>query len=105
MIVKSSNLSGSSLIVIEETCTYTQDKQDEQKTHYKQDAKITAFLPCFSSKFEHFSAQSISSKSREGMKVVEQLCQKIQRDGVLSLFPAWNDVVAHSNSLAAAASR
>lgn len=47
MVVKSSNISGSSVLVIEETCTYKQDKVNVHATHYQQEAKITAFLPCF----------------------------------------------------------
>jgi len=88
MIVKSSNLSGSSVMTVEETCTYSQCPQQPQRaTHYKQEARITAFLPLVASRFESYSVQSLSSKSKEGMAVVERLCQKIQHsaDGALSL--------------------
>lgn len=88
MVVKSSNLSGASVMTVEETCTYTQCPQRPQHaTHYKQEARITAFLPLVASRFENYSLQSLSSKSAEGMAVVERLCQKIQNsaDGALSL--------------------
>lgn len=51
MLVKSSNLSGASLMVIEETCRYTASPAAPTKaTLYKQEAKITAFLPFLAGK-------------------------------------------------------
>jgi len=83
MVVKSRNLTGSSLIVIEETCTYT--AQNESATHYKQQAKITSFLPFISGKFEQFTVNNMNKKSAEGLKTIENLCERIQNEGVLSL--------------------
>lgn len=85
MVVKSSNLSGASLMVVEETCTYQQSAASPAATHYKQEARITAFLPFLAGKFESYSVANLQSKSREGMAVVEKLCQKIKANGVLSL--------------------
>lgn len=86
MVVKSSNLSGASLMVVEETCTYQQSATaPTTATHYKQEARITAFLPFLAGKFESYSVANLQSKSAEGMAVVEKLCQRIQKDGVLSL--------------------
>lgn len=86
MVVKSSNMSGSSIVVIEETCTYSQcPRAPLSATLYKQEAKVTAFLPFISSKFESYSLASIQSKSQESMAVVEKLCQRIQQHGALSL--------------------
>jgi hypothetical protein len=87
MVVKSSNLSGASVLTVEETCTYAQSAVEPRATHYRQEARVTAFLPLLASKFENYSVQSLSSKSKEGMAVVERLCQRIQNsaDGALSL--------------------
>jgi len=96
MVVKSSNLSGASLMVVEETCTYssvpapvaavsTPATPVPSHTHYRQEPKITAFLPFLSPKFEAYTLSNMTHKSREGMAVVERLCQRIQQDGVLSL--------------------
>lgn len=88
MVVKSSNLSGASLLVVEETCTYAAaSAAPHAQTTYKQEARITAFLPFVSSKFESYSVANLQSKSQEGIAVVEKLCQRIQQsaDGVLSL--------------------
>jgi hypothetical protein len=89
MVVKSSNLSGASLMVVEETCTYQATPSvgaAPPATHYKQEARITAFLPFLASRFESYSFSNLQSKSAEGVAVVEKLCQKIQQAGVLSLF-------------------
>jgi hypothetical protein len=88
MVVKSCNLSGAAVMTVEETCTYSQcSERPLAATHYKQEAKITAFLPFISGKFESYSFASLQSKSKEGMAVVESLCQRIQshKDGALSL--------------------
>jgi len=88
MVVKSCNLSGAAIMTVEETCTYSQcPERPTAATHYKQEAKITAFLPFISGKFESYSFASLQSKSKEGMAVVESLCQRIQahKDGALSL--------------------
>lgn len=85
MVVKSSNLSGASLLVVEETCTYAQSQANPAHTDYVQSARITAFLPFVSSKFESYSVASLHAKSQEGMAVVERLCERIQKEGVLSL--------------------
>lgn len=85
MVVKSANLSGASVMVVEETCTYQQCPKVPTSTHYRQEARITAFLPFLSGKFESYSFANLQSKSAEGMQVVEKLCQRIAADGVLSL--------------------
>jgi hypothetical protein len=105
MVVKSSNLSGASLMVVEETCTYSSvparvaatsaaaatvapspaPVTPASHTHYRQEARITAFLPFLSAKFEAYTLSNMTHKSREGMAVVERLCQRIQQEGVLSL--------------------
>jgi ActR/RegA family two-component response regulator len=107
MVVKSSNLSGSSLMVVEETCTYTQcPLAPAAATHYKQEARITAFLPFLAGRFESYSFASLQSKSKEGMAVVEKLCQRIQTHGALSLLgfgPTATAAAAVPATVAAAA--
>lgn len=93
MVVKSSNLSGASLLVVEETCTYQQcAASPATATSYKQEAKITAFLPFLAGKFESYSVANLQSKSAEGMAVVERLCQRIKNsaDGACSLLKFEN---------------
>jgi len=97
MVVKSQNLSGSSLMIVEETCTYRQCPENPTSaTHYKQEARITAFLPFLSGKFESYSVANIQSKSREGMQVVEKLCQRIQQgEDLLATAGRWASNVSN----------
>jgi len=106
MVVKSTNLSGASLMTVEETCTYQQAASSsaaQPATHYRQEARITAFLPFLAHKFESYSLSNLQSKSKEGVQVVEHLCQRIAtaKDGVLSLLPNLN--LHHSTAVVAAA--
>jgi len=86
MVVKSNNLSGSSLIVVEETCTYKADAAaPASSTHYKHEARFTAFLPFVAGKFESYSVANLQSKSKDGMAMIENLCQRIESQGVSAL--------------------
>jgi len=87
MVVKSSNLSGSSLVVADETCTYTQCPiAPTTATHYRQETRVTAVgLPFFASQFERYSVASLQSTSKQGVAVIETLCQRIQTHGAPSL--------------------
>ena len=82
MVVKSRNVTGASLMVMEETCVYRANAMDERLTDYRQSAVITAFLPMFASKFEAFTLNSMSKKSAEGLQTIENLCQRIAREGI-----------------------
>lgn len=79
MVVKSVNVSGSSLVSVEETCTYAPcPTAPTTSTLYTQEARITAFLPFGSGKLESFLAANMAKKSRASTDVVEQLCQRSQ---------------------------
>ena len=80
MIVRSRNLTGSSFMVMEETCTYTANPLNPLHTDYRQTAKISAFLPVFAGKFESFTLNSMSSKSKEGLETIERLCQRMREE-------------------------
>ena len=82
MVVKSRNVTGASLMVMEETCTYRANPLDARLTDYRQSAVITAFLPVFAGKFEAFTFNNMSKKSAEGLQTIETLCQRIAREGV-----------------------
>jgi len=96
MIIKSRNLTGSSLMVIEETCTYSQHPENESWTQYRQEATIKSFLPVLSKTCENYSLASVSRSSGLGLSTIETLCQQIQRRGVTSLLdqlPSLNSSV------------
>ena len=82
MVVKSRNVTGASLMVMEETCVYRANTVDDRLTDYRQSAVITAFLPMFAGKFEAFTLNSMSKKSAEGLQTIEKLCQRIAREGI-----------------------
>jgi len=94
MVVKSRNLTGSSLLQVEETCTYSGIPTAPNHTHYTQSAKITAFLPFVSNKFEQYSLSNLSNKSAQGLQTIENLCQHIQKHGVLSLFDTFSNTIS-----------
>jgi len=86
MVVRSRNLSGCGLLIVEETCTYRPDPASQSsRTLYSQEARIASCLPVFSSRLENFSANSIASKSGRGSEAMEILCERIKTDGVESL--------------------
>jgi len=92
MVVQSCNLSGSTFMTMEETCTYRQCPDNPTSaTQYEQTARITAFMPFVASRFENYSLSNLQRKSSEGMAVVEKLCQRIAANGVLSLLGSGGD--------------
>jgi len=103
MIVKSRNITGSSLVVVEETCHYSPHPDNEEWTSYRQEAKITAFMPLFWSRFENYSLANLHEKSALGLQAIEKLSQRIQAEGeeaVNSLID--NFVMFADNSVSAA---
>jgi len=86
MIVKSRNITGASMMVVEETCQYQQHADNPEWTSYNQSARIAAFLPFVSKKIENFSYNNMSLKAPLGLDVIEQLCQKFTLNGIDGLF-------------------
>ena len=85
MVVRSRNLTGSSIMVMEETCTYTPNAANPLHTDYRQTAKISAFLPMFSGNAESFTLHSMSKKSQEGLETIERICQRMREEGLDAL--------------------
>eukprot|EP00998_Keelungia_sp_KM082_P005665 NODE_1971_length_1170_cov_8.035475_g1954_i0.p2 GENE.NODE_1971_length_1170_cov_8.035475_g1954_i0~~NODE_1971_length_1170_cov_8.035475_g1954_i0.p2 ORF type:complete len:182 (-),score=59.80 NODE_1971_length_1170_cov_8.035475_g1954_i0:498-1043(-) len=82
MVVRSRNITGSSLMVVEETCTYTEDEENKEWTHYKQEAKISAFMPFVYHKLEKYTVDSFAQKSQQGLQVIEGICEDIVQNGL-----------------------
>jgi hypothetical protein len=85
MVIKSRNITGSSIMTIEETCRYAPHSENPNWTHYTQTAKITAFLPFMSSGLESYSFSSMHEKSKKGLETIEVLCQRIKSEGLDSI--------------------
>lgn len=88
MIVRSRNLTGSSLITVNENCVYTQSEENPEWTQYKASAEISAFLPFISGKFEKYSHDTMFSNADKGAQALENICNHINMNGVLSLIPS-----------------
>jgi hypothetical protein len=86
MVVRSRNLTGASMLLINETCIYQQDPKNPTCTQYRQIAEIKANMLGVRSALESFCHSDMVKKSQTGIKVVEELCQKLTKDGVQSLF-------------------
>ena len=105
MCIKSRNITGASMMVVEETCTYTENESNKQYTSFTQQARIKAFLPFFSKRAEQFTHTSMCEKAPLGLQVIESLCEKIKSRGILQfiddllpsfdlqspLLPSFND--------------
>jgi len=82
MTIQSRNMSGSSMLMVEEICTYEPSRANSSWTEYKQEARITSFLPLFASRLEIFSFNSISTRSPMGLQAMEILCQNVKTHGL-----------------------
>jgi len=105
MVIKSRNITGSSVMAIEETCRYVPHKENSNWTHYTQSAKITAFLPLVSSGLESYSFSSMHEKSKKGLEAIEVLCQRIKSEGldsITSLTDTFSALVVKLHNQAAA---
>jgi len=85
MVVKSRNVTGSSLLLVEETCTYAAHPERKDWTTYTQTAQIRAWVPLISSKLEGYTVESMGKKSKEGVRAVEMLCDRAKAEGVHAL--------------------
>jgi len=85
MVIKSRNVTGASMLLVEETCTYSAHPENKQWTEYKQTAQITSWLPLISAKLEGYTVDSMLHKSKEGVKAVELLCDRAKAEGVSAL--------------------
>lgn len=90
MVVRSRNLTGSSLITINEHCVYKQPAENRKWTHYAATAEISAFLPFLSGKFERYSHDTMIATAEKGAMALENICHLINLNGVLSLIPNPN---------------
>ncbi|OWZ18001.1 putative mitochondrial protein [Phytophthora megakarya] len=77
LVLKSTNLSLRSVATVEETCVYSVHPQDERKTLYEAEAKVTAFVPLLSQKLERFSVSRGADTAAKGIRAVEEICNDI----------------------------
>lgn len=82
MTLRSMNVTGSDLLVIQETCKYLQHEQNPSWTQYKQEAEITSFVPMFKTAVENYGLSVHSEKAMKGLTAMEELCEKWTKEGV-----------------------
>jgi hypothetical protein len=75
--LKSRNLTGSQVLTVEETCTYSRHPDNPDWTLYKQQAKITSFAPMFQKRLEQHCLSNMSAQAQKGLNVMEGLCDQI----------------------------
>merc|ERR1712110_277751 len=74
MTLKSVNVTGNSLVEIQETCRYTALPQD--RCSYSVDTAIRSFLGPLSSPCESHAFGIIKDSANKGLKAMEELCDK-----------------------------
>jgi hypothetical protein len=62
-VINSRNTTGTSLLTVEETCTYSPHPTNAGWTRYTQDARIQSAVPLLNRKFESYSVENMESKS------------------------------------------
>jgi len=104
MVIKSRNVTGASLLLVEETCTYA--AASPTSTRYTQSAQIRSWVPLISAKLEHYTYDSMLKKSQKGVETVEALCQRAHVEGVSCLSSLHANFSSFATSaVATAASR
>lgn len=87
MVIRSSNITGSAFMTVEERCTYAVAKENSAWTHYSQTAEITSFAPFISSQLESWSFDNMVAKMPLGVQRIEALCERVRSRGIASLVP------------------
>jgi hypothetical protein len=87
MVLRSRNLSMNQLIDMEEVCTYQIDNQDDQRTCFKQEVKISVFgvsLHMLRSRVEEFCLNRFKMNAMAGRLGMEQVIQKVVAERMTS---------------------
>lgn len=86
LIIQSCNVTGSSVMTVEETCIYEQHPDNKDHTLYTQEARVTSFLPWLAaSSLEKHSISTFHTSSQQGLRSIECLCQQVEAEGISSL--------------------
>lgn len=83
LVIRSRNISGSSVMVVEERCEYRQHPDRADWTEYEQEAKIKAFLPFVYAKLERYTHSNFTTNSHKGLEVIEGLCERLREHHVV----------------------
>lgn len=78
MVLQSRNISYADLLQLEETCTYTTHPENNQWTHFSQDAKITASPFGIKGKIESYCRDKFVSNATKGREIMEQAIARVK---------------------------
>lgn len=77
LTLRTRNISYSNLFQVQEECVYSPHASNAEWTEYKQEAKITAFVPFISRKIEQFSVKAGNSNAVKGLQTMEGICRDL----------------------------
>lgn len=84
----SRNLSLSSLITVEETCSYKADEKNPGGTIFSQEVKVNSFnaMSHFRNKIEDFIANQFMSNAAKGRLALEQVLERLYKEATETEF-------------------
>jgi len=91
------------MLVVEETCVYSQHPENKEWTSYNQEAKISAFLPFLRSRLENQSIASFNEKSLLGLQALEKLSQMINVEGSQAIHSLMDNFTVFADNASASA--
>eukprot|EP00123_Amoebidium_parasiticum_P012796 comp21584_c0_seq1/m.30170 comp21584_c0_seq1/g.30170 ORF comp21584_c0_seq1/g.30170 comp21584_c0_seq1/m.30170 type:complete len:197 (-) comp21584_c0_seq1:409-999(-) len=80
MVLRSQNITLANLLTVEETCTYTVDPDDPNKTQFNQECCVTANFARFAHKAETAMVERFQSTALKGKETMEKVCQLINQE-------------------------
>lgn len=79
-------------LVVEEVCTYEAHPDNPDWTIYKQKATIKGTAPLFSSSFESHGLSRLQQQAKDGLLVMEKLCEDFAHEAINEIEMLVNDV-------------
>eukprot|EP01134_Creolimax_fragrantissima_P004903 CFRG4903T1 len=80
MVMKSKNITLSNFVSVEETCTYTVDPDDKNKTLFRQECCINANISYLASRAENAVMDSFKKSAKKGRDTMEKVCDFISQE-------------------------
>jgi len=81
LVVRTRNVSLSSYLSYDETCTYKPHPENSSWTAYRQVVRLNASVFLAGPMIENHSLNALVTKSKQGLETIEMLCQRIRSCG------------------------
>ena len=87
MVIRSVNIPGNQLLEINEICTYSQDRDNEEEnsTKYEQRAVIESTVPFLRSPIESYALSVHETNAQKGLNAMKQICSVCEEIGTVGL--------------------